>query len=178
VTRKINIPIPTSPTALNVPATAAVFWKKPLLELGATTPVDEGVDRTMVVTIIVLPFETERNVDGVNEGGRVVLGVVVEVGEVEDVVDGGVVEVVVEVGGSSEVDGGTDVEVLPGVLGGEGAALWEEITLEVATELELWWDGQKLIFRNRWDTGWVTLTVVEQMTARWTENLHFRGEGE
>lgn len=101
---------------------------------------DEGVDRTMVVTTIVLPFETERKVDGENEGAKVVvLGVVVEVEveEVEDVEDGGVVEVV-EVGGCSEVDVGRDVEVLPGVLGGGGAAVWEDITLEVATELGLW----------------------------------------
>lgn len=137
---------------------------------------DEGVDRTMVVTTIVLPFETERNVDGENEGAKVVvLGVVVEVEEVEDVEDGGVVEVV-EVEGGSEVDGGRDVEVLPGVLGREGAAFWEVITLEVATELELWWDRQKLIFHNRWDTGWVALTVVERMTLRWMENLHFGEE--
>ena len=100
---------------------------------------DEGVDRTMVVTTIVLPFETERNVDGENEGANVVLGVVVEVGEVEGVVDGGGVEVV-EVEGGSEVDDGRDVEVLPGVLTGGGAVLVEgtTATLEAATELELW----------------------------------------
>jgi len=99
--------------------------------------VDEGVDRMMVVTTIVLPFETERNVDGENEGPRVVVGVVVEVERVEGVVDGGEVEVV-EVEDDSEVDGGRDVEVLPGVLGGGGVLLGEgtTITLEVATELE------------------------------------------
>ena len=77
---------------------------------------DEGVDRITVVTTIVLPLETERNVDCEVEGVKAGAGVGVEVEEVEDVGDGGGVEVD-EVEDESEVNGGReDVELSPGVL--------------------------------------------------------------
>ena len=66
---KINIASPTSPTTLNVPATAPVLLKKPLSVLLCTVPEeDEGVDRTTVVTVIVLPLETERNTEDEKDG--------------------------------------------------------------------------------------------------------------
>lgn len=135
MTMKINIPSPTSPTTLNVPATAPVLLKNPLLELElATLVVDEGVDRMTVVTTIVLPLETERNVDGDSEGVGVRLGGEVEVEEEEDVEDGGRVEVD-EVEDSSEVDGGRDVELSPEVVVGGGVT--DGVSPGVETVVEL-----------------------------------------
>ena len=137
---KINIPSPTSPTTLNVPATAPVLEKKLLLVLVPvfTTSEDEGVVWTTVVTVMMLPLEVERNVDFDGEGelagpgGRV--GVEAEVG-VEGVVG-------VEVGGplvsdvlvESEVgvDVGLDVEVFSVVVvGGEGVDVLEVEVVEL-----------------------------------------------
>jgi len=98
--------------------------------------VDEGVDRITVVTTIVLPLETERNVDGEFEGAKVGVGVGVEVEVVEDVEDGGGVEID-EVEGVSEVDGGRDVELSPEVLVGEGGGVVGGFSLGVDTKLEL-----------------------------------------
>jgi len=95
--------------------------------------VDEGVDRTTVVTTTVLPLEMERNVDWESEGVGVGLG-------------GGVgeeVEKVVEVGRLeldwlervSEVDDERDVELLPGVV--LGGIVDDEDSLEVDTGVEL-----------------------------------------
>lgn len=97
---------------------------------------DEGVDRITVVTTIVLPLETERNVDCEIEGVKDGLGVRVEVEEVVvDVGDGGGVEVVDEVECESEVDGGRDDELSSEVLVGGGVD--EGLSLEVDSELEL-----------------------------------------
>ena len=74
-----------------------------------------GVDRITVVTTIVLPLETERKVDGVSEGVRVVLdGGVVE-GVEEDVEEGIWVEVD-EDDDRTEVDDDEDVELPPEAL--------------------------------------------------------------
>ena len=91
---------------------------------------------------MVLPSETERNVDCDSEGVGVGLGGGVEVEEVVGVV--GVVEVVGGGGAEvdtvecvSEVDGGRDVEVLSpeGVLSGGGVV--DELSLVVDTGLGL-----------------------------------------
>jgi hypothetical protein len=91
----------------------------------------------MVVTTIVLPLETERNVDGEFEGAKVGLGVGVEVEEVEDVVEGGGGGVEMDkVDGKSEVDDGReDVELLSEVLVGGGVGGGS--SLGVDTELGL-----------------------------------------
>jgi len=137
VTMKIKIPSPTSPTTLNVPATAAVLSKKPLLVvLEFETAVDVGVDRITVVTTMVLPLETERNVDGELEGVKVGLGAGVEVEVVEGVGGGGGAVVDDEVEGNSEVDGGRDVELLPRVSDGGGGVVGG-VSLRVNTELGL-----------------------------------------
>lgn len=48
-----------------------------------------GVDRIIVVTTIVLPLETERNVDGDSEGVGIAFGCEVKEDVEEDVEDGG-----------------------------------------------------------------------------------------
>jgi len=87
--------------------------------------VDEGVDRTTVVTVMILPLEVERNVDFVSEGVGVGLGGRVEEEEeveevvvvVEDVEEGGrEVEVDEVEGDESKVDDGGDAELLTELL--------------------------------------------------------------
>lgn len=93
---------------------------------------------------MVLPLETERNVDGELEGVKVGLGAGVEVEVVEGVGGGGGVEVD-EVEGNSEVDGGKDVELLPRVVvvvGGRGGVVGGT-SLRVVTELGLRKDRQR-----------------------------------
>lgn len=91
---------------------------------------------------MVLPLETERNVDGELEGVKVGLGGGVEVEVVEGAGGGGGVEVD-EVEGNSEVDGGRDVELLSGVVDGEGGGVVGGASLRVVTELRLRKDSQR-----------------------------------
>ena len=85
---------------------------------------------------MVLPLETERNVDGELEGVKVGLGAGVEVEVVEGVGGGGGAVVDDEVEGNSEVDGGRDVELLPRVSDGGGGVVGG-VSLRVNTELGL-----------------------------------------
>jgi hypothetical protein len=91
-----------------------------LVLLVFTTPVAVGVDRIIVVTTMVLPLETERNVEGDSEGVRLGFncGIVEEV-EKDVVEDEGKPEVD-EVGWASELDDGRGVELPPGELLGGG----------------------------------------------------------
>lgn len=93
---------------------------------------------------MVLPLETERNVDGELEGVKVGLGAGVEVVEVVEGVGGrGGVEVD-EVEGNSEVDGGRDVELLTRVPDGRGGVVGVGgASLRVVTELGLRKDRQR-----------------------------------
>jgi hypothetical protein len=150
-----------------------------------TEPVDEGVDRIMVVTTMVLPLETERNVDGDSEGVGVSLGGGVEEGEdgdeereEEDVEDGGGAEVG-EVELRLEVDTGKDVELSSEVLfgGGGGGEGVDVFSPGVDTGFELQGCHHMSIFYNCCDTGCRALTVgVGEQTMMCWRSLDFRSK--
>ena len=146
----------------------------------------EGVVRTIVVTTMVLPLETERNVDGDSEGVGVSLGGGVEGvegeeledEEVEDVEDGGGVEGG-EVEFGFEVDPGKDDELPSEVLfGGGGAGGVDVFSPGVDAGLELQERHKRLIFHNRCDARYRALTVGvgEQTMMHWMRSLHFRSK--